>query len=125
MEEVIAICDILNMPEGQLPIRYLSIPLQSRGLRCAEYHPLLRKLMEKIQSWDTKHLSYAGRLCLIQSVLKSISRFWCHIFFLPKEVINQVQKLCRSFLWTGDIQGHKHHVLGTDEPRQIAWWPEY
>lgn len=92
------------MMEGSFSIRYLGISLQSRGVRCEELQVLVGKITRKIQGWSAYHLSYAGRMCLIKSLLDSITRFWSQIFFLPKSVIAQVQALCRSFLWTDETE---------------------
>lgn len=78
---------ILNMPAGNFPFRYLGIPLHGRSLRSTEFQGLLQKLKEKVQGWQAKHLSYTGRLTLIQSVLYSIIRFWCSILFIPQNVM--------------------------------------
>lgn len=106
------ICRVLGMQEGSFPIRYLGIPLQSHGVRCEELRVLVRKITGKIQGWSNHHISYAGRVCLIKSVLYSITQFWSQIFFIPKVVLAQVQSLCRSFLWSGEV----HH-----RSAPIAW----
>jgi hypothetical protein len=47
------------------------------------------------------HLSYAGRLELIISVLSGMVQFWLSIFPMPDTVINQITCICRNFLWIG------------------------
>ena len=49
----------------------------------------------------SKHLSYAGRLQLIISVLASIQVYWMGLFLLPKKVTHQLNQLFSSFLWSG------------------------
>ena len=56
-------------------------------------------MTSKIRSWHAKYLSYVARLQLINSVLMSISTYWCHIFVFPKKVINHINAVCTSFLW--------------------------
>jgi len=46
-----------------------------------------------------KHLSYAGRLKLIRSILFRMEQFWLSIFPLLDNVINQITCICRNFLW--------------------------
>lgn len=104
----------LNMSEGSLPIHYLGVPLQSRSLRVSEYSHLVSKLTMKITAWENRKLSYAGRFSLLQTVLMSIHRFWCKIFFLPKSVIQNIQQLMRDFLWTGTREGHRWPFDWTD-----------
>lgn len=91
----------MGMVEGVLPTRYLGVPLHSRALQIAEYHPLVSTLESKIHSWSNRKLSYAGRVQLINSVLYSVLNFWVGFFLLPKGVIEAVEALCRRFLWSG------------------------
>lgn len=88
---------ILGMPLGELPIRYLGIPLHARSLRSHEYQGLVEKVRGKMRGWYARHLSYAGRLCLINSILYSILRFWCSILFLPLSVVEKIQGVCRDY----------------------------
>lgn len=100
-ETEIQIRGILDMPKGQFPFRYLGVPLHGRGLRSTEFQGLLQKLRDRVQSWNARHLSYAGRLSLINSILYSIVRFWGSILFLPQAIIDQITQVCRDYLWSG------------------------
>uniref|UniRef100_A0A803PZ58 Uncharacterized protein n=1 Tax=Cannabis sativa TaxID=3483 RepID=A0A803PZ58_CANSA len=55
----------------------------------------------RIRSWSTRHLYFAGRVVLINSVLSAIHSYWCQILKLPKKVINEIESICRAFLWKG------------------------
>ncbi|XP_021837093.2 uncharacterized protein [Spinacia oleracea] len=56
-------------------------------------------------------LSYAGRLQLIKSVLFGVQLYWCQIFMMPKKVMKEIKRLCRSFLWIGtDVGSRKARV---------------
>ena len=57
---------------GQLPIRYLGLPLTTKALTKQDYEPLIDKIRVHMLSWTNKSLSYAGRLHLIKSVVSSI-----------------------------------------------------
>ncbi|XP_019092278.1 PREDICTED: uncharacterized protein LOC109129106 [Camelina sativa] len=57
---------------GQLPVRYLGLPLVTKRLTESDYAPLIDQIKQKIGSWTARFLSFAGRLNLIQSVLWSI-----------------------------------------------------
>lgn len=80
----------------------------------AEYQGLIQRLQGKIQGWSARKLSYAGRLCLVQSVLYSILRFWCSLIFIPMAVLNTVQSLCRDYLWSGD-SAKKHYPIAWEQ----------
>ncbi|KAL7173043.1 hypothetical protein ACSBR2_032502 [Camellia fascicularis] len=62
---------ILPIPKGKLTVNYLLFPLISYKLKAAECKQLNKRMMNRINSWTTKFLSYGGRLQLDQSVLFS------------------------------------------------------
>lgn len=92
---------------GSVPIKYLGVPLSSKRLGIADCEKEADMLTKRISSWQAKHLSYAARLQLINSVLMSIYSYWCQIFILPKRLINIVNSNFRSFLWFGISHSHK------------------
>jgi len=58
-----------------------------------------------------KHLSYAGRMELIRSVLFGMVQFWLSIFPMPENVINQITCMCKNFLWTGNTVRNKFALV--------------
>ena len=86
---------------GSLPARYLGVPLISSKLSSKDCKMLVDKITARLKSWTTKHLSYAGRIQLIISVLSSLQVYWMGLFLLPKQVTYQLDQLLRSFLWSG------------------------
>lgn len=61
-----------RMTLGQLPFKYLGIPLSSKKLTLNQWLPLVEKIVARITTWAAKTLSYAGRLQLIQAVVFEI-----------------------------------------------------
>lgn len=92
----------INLPLGSLPFRYLGFPLNSNSLSIGECERLVDKITSRIHGWQSKKLSYAARLQLVNSVLISITTYWCQMFLLPKKVIKIVNNVYRSFLWHYD-----------------------
>lgn len=90
-----------GLEQGSLPIKYLGLPLSSARLGRAGYQPLLDKVRQRISSWTARHLSFAGRLQLLQSVIYSIINFWAAVFPLPKGCLEELERLCSAFLWSG------------------------
>ncbi|VVA96482.1 unnamed protein product [Arabis nemorensis] len=84
------------LSQGALPVRYL-VP---HKLGPQDYRPLIDKVISRISSWSAKHLSYAGRLQLIQSVIMSIINFWCSVFLLPNRCLHELERICSAFLWS-------------------------
>lgn len=101
------IIEIMGFKEGKLPVKYLGLPLVSTRLTKEHCHDLVTRIAARILNWTAKSLSYAGRLQLVKSVLTSMHIYWTSIFTLPKSVITEVEKMCRSFLWHGIDKGKK------------------
>lgn len=58
-----------GMNEGQLPFKYLGVPLSSNKLSVMQCQLLVEKILHKITCWAAKLLTYAGRVQLIRIVL--------------------------------------------------------
>ena len=97
------ISQIFPFSRVNLPLKYLGVPLISTKLKSGDCSELVQKISNRILSWTSKFLSYAGRVQLIQSVLAGIQNYWAGMFILPKGVIKQVDMLLRRFLWSGGI----------------------
>ena len=97
-----ACLDITGFNEGKLPFRYLGLPITSSRLSKGECSTLVTKITAKIGVWASRHLSYAGRLVLVNSMLFGMFSFWAQVFILPQAVITKVSQLCRNFLLEGD-----------------------
>lgn len=106
-----AILQALGFTKGELPFRYLGIPLSTKRTNVLQYKPLLDKILNKITSWTFSFLSYAGRLQFIKSVLFSIQIFWSQVFVLPKKVVQLIESLCRRFLWTSSVNSSKKALI--------------
>lgn len=91
--------NVLGMTKGELPFRYLGVPLSSKKLTLPQCRMVCDKITARLQMWTIKFLSYGGRLQLLKSVVEGIHSFWSQIFLLPKRVLKMIDIKCRSFLW--------------------------
>ncbi|XP_058769981.1 uncharacterized protein LOC131643698 [Vicia villosa] len=87
--------------EGQLPFRYLGVPLTSKKMSLNHYLPLIERILNKIHHWSAKLLSMAGRIQLVKSVCTAIASYWLQCFPIPKCVIHKIHFVCHTFIWTG------------------------
>lgn len=62
----------MGLKLGQLPVRYLGVPLISQKLRDVDCKCLIEKITARISSWTARYLSYAGRWQLVSSILASM-----------------------------------------------------
>ena len=105
----------LGIGVGNLPIRYLGMPLTTKSLTGHDYEPLIDKIRRKMLCWSNKSLSFSGRLQLIKSVIVGMVTFWSSAFILPAKCLDTIESMCSAFLWSGSpTQTHKARVSWAD-----------
>ncbi|VFQ94486.1 unnamed protein product, partial [Cuscuta campestris] len=93
------ILDLAPFPRGQLPVRYLGLPLASQRISESDFAPLFKTVDGFLSKWSTLKLSYAGRLELIRAVVQGVQSFWLLAFPVQKYVLDRIISMCRDFLW--------------------------
>lgn len=109
----VAILDQFPFDKGTLPVMYLGLPLLTKRMTVHDYNPLIARIRTRIASWTARHLTFAGRLQLIGSVLYSITNFWMSAYRLSNQCIQEINSICVAFLWPG-------LVLSTQKAK-VAW----
>ncbi|XP_062118800.1 uncharacterized protein LOC133832477 [Humulus lupulus] len=97
--------------EGQFPMSYLGVPLRPTKWRASDCDILIEKMRARLKGWSNHHLSYAGRVHLINSVLLGIRSYWMNIFILPQKVVKAIDSLCLKFLWGEKDNRSKMHRI--------------
>ncbi|CAH9101392.1 unnamed protein product [Cuscuta europaea] len=95
------ILQMVDFQQGSFPVRYLGIPLAPLKISVAQFSPLIDTVTDYFNAWNTKSLSYAGKVELIKSVIQGVQSFWLGIFPVPKTILDRIVSLCRIFLWGG------------------------
>ena len=76
---------------------------------------IIQKIKNKIQSSGSKWLNLVGKTTLIQSILSSYPIYTSSMVLAPKNVINNICKEIRKFLWQGGkVQTKKFHLVKWD-----------
>ncbi|KAK4422036.1 hypothetical protein Salat_2154400 [Sesamum alatum] len=88
---------------GEMPVRYLGIPLAAKRLLITDFSTLVDRIGACIRKRTAKSLSFAGRLELIRSVIQGVECFWLQTFPLPAAVIEKIHRHCRTFLWNSKM----------------------
>ncbi|XP_019238604.1 PREDICTED: uncharacterized protein LOC109218682 [Nicotiana attenuata] len=73
------IMELLGYTKGDLPFRYLGVPLSIKRLTTIQCEPLIDKMLGRIQNRTTKFLYYVGRAMLVKSVIFAIQTFCSEI----------------------------------------------
>ncbi|KAH0738707.1 hypothetical protein KY290_037412 [Solanum tuberosum] len=76
---------------------------------------LVDKIIARIQAAYAKHLSYAGRLQIVMTVPFSIHNFWGAVFILPQNVLKEIDRKCREFLWNATAEKRKIALVAWDK----------
>ncbi|KAL0925589.1 hypothetical protein M5K25_003944 [Dendrobium thyrsiflorum] len=78
---------------------YLGVKVALRRLVAADFHFLTEKALRLFGVWGSKLISLAGKFTLIRMVLLSLPTFYCTFSLVPKGILNELDKLSRSFIW--------------------------
>ncbi|GKV18426.1 hypothetical protein SLEP1_g28813 [Rubroshorea leprosula] len=62
----------LHCKEGELPFKYLGIPIGGNNRRKSMWQPMVQSVEKKLASWKGRYLSTGGCITLINSVLSSL-----------------------------------------------------
>lgn len=102
----------------KLPLLYLGIPVGANPRKMETWRPIVEKEAKRLKSWKHKSLSFARRLCLINSVTSSFPLFYMALLKIPYDVVNHIEKLQKVFLWREDESGRKTKRVSW---RKICW----
>jgi len=78
--------------------------LSHHRLLVNQFSLLLQDLELSVQGWTGKHLTYAGRLELLRSVLFRKVHFWLNIFLMPDIIVKKIISVFRNFLLTSNVK---------------------
>ncbi|KAL0534487.1 hypothetical protein IC582_028778 [Cucumis melo] len=99
---------------GNLPVRYLSLPLLTGRLRPSDCAPLIQRITSRIRSWNARVLSFAGRFQLVRSVFRSLQVYWASAYILKRKSLWAVDSgVCRSWCLRAILRKRdslKYHV---------------
>jgi hypothetical protein len=103
-----AYSNLFGCGQGQIPMRYLGIPIHYQRLTLAEWKIVEERLQKRLSSWKGKLLSLGGRLVLINSVLSNMVQHMISFFLLPKGVLRKLDYDRSRFFWQGDSEKRKY-----------------
>uniref|UniRef100_A0A803NLI6 Reverse transcriptase domain-containing protein n=1 Tax=Cannabis sativa TaxID=3483 RepID=A0A803NLI6_CANSA len=98
------ILDASGFQRHEVPFRYMGVPICPKKISSSECSLLVEKMVARIRTWSTRHLTFAGRVVLINSVLMAIHSYWSQIMVMSKKIVAEIEAICRSFLWSGNHQ---------------------
>lgn len=94
--------------------KYLGVPILHKKISKQTYHYVLDKVNQQLSSWKAKNLSFAGRVTLEKSALQALPTYVMQTVKLPKTLCDEVDRVCRGFIWRDNYQAKKTHLIGWD-----------
>ena len=93
-----ALANILHCRVGNLPMKYLEMPLETSFKTASIWNSILKKMEMKLSGWKRLYISKGGRLMLLKSTLSSLPTYFLSLFTIPKAVATRLESIQRNFL---------------------------
>uniref|UniRef100_A0A803P208 Reverse transcriptase zinc-binding domain-containing protein n=1 Tax=Cannabis sativa TaxID=3483 RepID=A0A803P208_CANSA len=89
--------------------KYLGVPHCIGRVKNSIFHYLIQKVSSKLNVWNEKLFSRAGKETLIKSVIQAIPSFAMSCFRIPKSTCASIQSLTAKFWWGSNTNHRKIH----------------
>ncbi|XP_059306289.1 uncharacterized protein LOC132057691 [Lycium ferocissimum] len=106
---------ITNMRKGSFPCIYLGCPVFYGRRKSIYYADLVKKVMNRIMSWQNRLLTFGGRYILIAHVLQTMPIYLLSAMNPSKGIINQLHKLFAKFFWNNATGSRNKHWAAWDK----------
>ncbi|XP_020678601.2 uncharacterized protein LOC110096819 [Dendrobium catenatum] len=106
--------DISNMLQIQNVsdrFNYLGIPITLGRTKVSDFAPLIEKIISLLAGWKAKMLSFAGIMQYIKYTITNTVAYWIRSMTLPKVIYKHISKSCSNFLYHGETDGRKLHLI--------------
>jgi hypothetical protein len=116
-EERAKIANWLNYKEGELPIKYLGIPITTGKLYNVDLMYVGLKVEKRLPTWQRLMLSFGGKAILIESSMNSLPNYTMGVYLLTEEVHHKMDSIRANFYWDTWQKKKYHMVKWTDLAR--------
>jgi len=106
-----------------LPFFYLGVPVGEKMNKKSAWKPIVDKFNSKLSSWKAKNLTFGGRLTLVKAVLGSLPTFYLSLFAAPVGVLEELERIRRSFMWKSCQEKGGIHWISWDKmtaPKKVG-----
>lgn len=100
---------------GELPAVYLGMLLGTKSRSKEIWNGVAEECEKKLSNWKSQYLSLGGRAVLINAVLDTMPTYMMSLFPIPVNVIDRIDALRRNFLWEGNSDKTKIHLVKWDD----------
>jgi hypothetical protein len=115
LEDVRQLADLLGCGYGEVPLKYLGLPLGASFKLKTMWAGLEDMMSRRLAPWKRLYLSKGGRVTLIKSTLSNMPTYMLSLFPIPVDVAKRLEKIQRDFLWGGMNDDFKYHLVEWDK----------
>ena len=94
---------------------YLGLPALVGRNKKASFGKIKQRVWKRMQGWEGKLLSQAGREILIKSVIQAIPTYTMGCFKLPSTLCHEIEIMVRKFWWGQRGERRKIHWVRWDD----------
>ncbi|KAJ0435664.1 putative RNA-directed DNA polymerase [Helianthus annuus] len=108
---------------GCLPFKHLGLQGGTNMNLVKNWQPVVNVFKKRLAIWKTQILSFGGRLTLIKSVLNALPTYYFSFYRAPTQVIDQLERLRREFLWGITPEKGKMNMVAWDSvmtPKELG-----
>ncbi|XP_074336620.1 uncharacterized protein LOC141673779 [Apium graveolens] len=93
------VCRVLSMNEADSRSMYLGLPNVLGRNKSVILGFIKDKVKSRIDSWDGRYISRAGKEILVKSVIQSLPSYAMSVFLLPVEINKEIERCLSKFWW--------------------------
>jgi len=110
---LIEAASILNCKVGKIPFLYLGLSIGGDPRRLSFWEPVMNVIKSRLSGWQSRFLSFGGRLVLLKYVLTSLPVYTLSFFKAPSGIISTLESMFKFFFGEGvRITGKFPGLLG-------------
>ena len=106
-----ALKNLLGVQEINFYEKYLGLPSLIERRKRASFNYIKVRVWRKLQGWEGKLLSQAGREVLIKFVIQAIPTFTMGCFKLPIGLCHEIEAMVKKFWWGQCGERRKIHWI--------------
>ncbi|XP_062114673.1 uncharacterized protein LOC133825790 [Humulus lupulus] len=100
-----SLCTYLNISEAGPSSMYLGLPNTLGRNKSALLGFIKDKMRKKIEQWEGRFLSKAGKEILLKTVAQALPSYAMNVFLLPLGLCNDMEKLMCRYWWHSSSSG--------------------
>lgn len=103
--------------------KYLGLPTYVGRKKTATFSYIKESLSKKLEGWQGKLLSSAGKDLLIRVVAQALPSYAMSCFLLPKQFCDTLHQMCANFWWGSKSENKKIHWMSWKclcQPKEVG-----